>query len=255
MALNLRERFGPKEPDSRRLLAQDFEFAPSNYPPLRDFTVERNELELLERPLAVTRAWVLARGMEGLQLEFALCLDGPAAAFELLYQRASAFQRELPENRITDVSRGAGIGDAGIAWQWNDREPDGVLGFVRHNLLVFMKGAFERLQVFARELDTDLSKLETRAQYADSPHPLFDAAARRVTLETTAGSRLDLGTPPGGDSKYFFVAGGGSVNRDAHDPGHFYYRAGLEKGDYTIVAYRVGRGLLPDRQTLPVRIS
>jgi hypothetical protein len=253
MALNLRERFGPKEPDSRRVLGQDFEFSPSNYPSLKDFAVERNELELGEKPLAVTREYVIAYGMEGVQLELSLCLAGPAAAYELLFHRATSFQREPTPERVVDVARKLDIGDAGVGWQWDDREPDGVLGFVRFNVLAFMRGRFDRLQAFARELDADLSKRETRTEYADSPKLLFESAGRDGHA-TTAGARLDLGTSSNG-STTFFVATGGSVNRDAAEPGLFYYRAGLAKGNYTIVAYRVGKGLLPDRQTMTVRIS
>jgi hypothetical protein len=254
MALNLRDRFGPKEPDSRRLLGQEFEFSPSSYPSLREFTVEREELELGEKPLAVTRSFVLAHGPEGVQLQLALCLNGPKDAFELLFHRASSFQREPGPERIIDVSRNLDIGDGEVGWQWNDREPDGVLGFVRFNVLAFMRGRFGRLQAIARELDADLSRRETRTEYADSPEPLF-TAARAGGLEAVAGSRLDLGKPQRPDSRHFFVATGGSVNRDPSDPELFYYRAGLAKGSYSIAAWRVGKGLLPDRQTIPVRIS
>jgi len=255
MALNLRERFGPKQPDSRRMLAEEFEFSPSNYPALRDFTVERNELELLERPLAVTRGYVLAYGLEGVQLELALCLDGPAAAFELLFHRLSSFQRDPDADRLVDAAKTLGVGDTGVAWQWDDREPDGVLAFVRFNVLAFMRGRFERLVAFARELDADLSKRETRTEFPDSPKPFFESPSREGGLAIPAGGRLDLGSPMHAESQYFFMATGGSVNRDASDPAHFYYRAGLAKGRYSIAAYRVGKGLLPDRQTLPVRIS
>ena len=254
MALNLRDRFGPKDPDSRRMLGQDFEFSPSNYPSLLEFTVDRDEVGLDEKPLAVTRSYVLARGLEGVQLQLALCLQGPREAFDLLFHRASSFQREPEPERTLDVSRKLDIGDAGVGWQWDPREPDGVLGFVRFNVLAFMRGRFERLQAFARELDADLSRRETRSDYADSPEPLF-AAARAGGLEAAAGSRLPLGAPQRPDSQHFFVATGGSVNRDASQAGHFYYRAGLAKGSYSIIAWRVGKGLLPDRQTIPVRIS
>ena len=255
MALNLRERFGPKEPGARRLLGQDFEFSPSNYPSLQDFVVDRNELEFGEKPLAVMRTFVLARGMEGVQLELALCLAGPAAAIELLFQRASAFQREPEAGRIVDISRKLDIGDAGVGWSWSEREPDGVLGFVRFNVLVFMRGRFERLQALARELDADLAKRETRTEYTDSPTPLIESAARAGTLQAAAGARLDLDTSAPEGAQYFFIAIGGSLKRDDAAPAHFYYRAGLAKGEYTIVAYRVGKGLLPDRQTMTVGIS
>jgi hypothetical protein len=253
MAMNLRDRFGPKDPDSRRLLGQEFEFSPSNYPSLLEFAVERDDVELEEKPLAVTRSYVLARGPEGVQLQLALCLRGPGEAFDLLFHRASSFQREPDAERAIDVSRKLDIGDGGVGWQWDDREPDGVLGFVRFNVLVFMRGRFERLQAIARELDADLSRRETRNEYTDSPEPLF-TLARAGGLEAAAGSRLDLGRPQRADSRYFFVATGGSVNRDPSDPGLFYYRAGLAKGSYSISAWRVGKGLLPDRQTIPVRI-
>ena len=212
MALNLRDRFGPRGPDSRRLLGQEFRFSPSNYPSLWEFAVERDEPGLGEKPLAVTRDYVLAHGLEGLQLQLALCLRGPRDAFDLLFERASSFQREPAGERIADISKSSGVGEAGVGWQWSDREHDGVLGFVRFNVLAFMRGRFDRLQAFARELDADLLKRETLTEYTDSAVPMFDAAARAGGLDAAAGSRVPLGTPEPADSHYFFVASGGSVN-------------------------------------------
>ena len=255
VALNLRERFGPREPVTRRLLAQDFEFSPDKYPSLREFKLERDELGMSEKPLAVNRSYVLARGPEGLQLDLSLCLDGPDAAFELLFLRAGAFQRVPDSDRLVDVSAALQAGDAGVAWRWNERTSDGVLAFVRYNILVFMKGRFELLESFARELDADLSRLETRAEYGDSAAPVIEPVGTEGTLAAPAGTRFDLGKPPRPEAQHFFTASGGSVNRDASEPGRFYFRAGLQKGNFSIVAYRVGKGLLPDRQTIPVRIS
>src|SRR5262245_22572611 len=100
MPLNLRERFGPEGPPPRERLGEDFEFSAERFPSFREFVVDRNELDMREKPLAVTRRYVLSRGLEGLQLEFVLCLTGADAAVDLLFERASAFQRQPAANAI-----------------------------------------------------------------------------------------------------------------------------------------------------------
>src|SRR3990167_7460640 len=94
MALNLRERFGARKSGPRPSLAEDFEFVPTEYPSLREYRVEHEEVGLLEAPLAVDRSSFLSRGTDSLKLELALCLAGADAADELLFQRAAAFERE-----------------------------------------------------------------------------------------------------------------------------------------------------------------
>jgi len=194
MVLNLRERFGPKEPTPHRLLAQDFEFSAASYPSLRAFSIERNEIDMLEKPLAVTRRYVLSHGPAGLQLEFVLCLSGADAAVSLLFERASAFQREPAAEALIDVAAALHIGDVGVAWRWDAREPDGVLAFVRYNVLVFMRGPFEALQEQARELDSDLALRQTSTEYTDSGGMLLAMPADGGVSSVESGARLDLGS-------------------------------------------------------------
>ena len=253
MTLMLRERFGPKGPAPRRLLNEDFEFSAERYPSIQKLAIKRDELDMLEKPLAVTRRYVLSQGFVGYQLEFALCLTGPEAAVDLLFERASAFQREPRTAAVINLPEAERIGEVGVAWRWSEHEAEGVLGFVRHNVLVFMQGEYGALLNQARELDTELSRRQTTTEYSDRGGALLEMPAAGRELSVEPGARLDLGAVSS-DARYFFVASGGSVNRDAASPDRYYYRAGLVKGIYGIVVYRVGRGLLPDRQTLQIRI-
>lgn len=254
MALNLRERFGPKEPVPQLLLADDFEFSPAAYPSLREFRVDHEEVGVLETPVAIDRRYFLSHGSDSLRLELALCLAGFSAAVELLFQRASAFQREPADEAVVDLPRASGIGQVGVAWSWGKDERDGVAGFVRHNVLVFMQGRYETLLEHARALDAVLARGATTAEYFESAAPLL-AVSGEGALTVAPGGRIDLGLPTSPDAQHFFIASGGSVNRDPTEPTRYYYRAGLEKGTHLVTVFRVGRGLLPARQTIRVTIS
>jgi hypothetical protein len=254
MALNLRERFGPKSREPRMLLADDFRFLPSGYPSLRDFRIDHERVDMLEMPLAVDIQYVLSRGTDGLQLEFALCIAGFAAAVDLLFLRAGAFQREPADEALVDLPQANSIGDVGVAWRWGRDEADGVSGFVRHNVVVFMQGGYDALLQHAGALDAELERRATTTAYSDSDAPLLDGN-RGEAIKLAPGGRIDLGLPVSPEARHFFVASGGAVNRDPTEPARFYYRAGLEKGTYLIRVFRVGHGLLPARQTIPVAIS
>ncbi len=250
MATDLRARFGPQGSEPRPWMTSDFVFAPGELPSLREFRVEHEEVDLLESPLAVNRRVFLSHGSDTLRIEFALCLGGFDAAVGLLFQRAAAFQREPLEQAIVDIARTSGVGDVGLAWSWGER--DGEAGFVRHNVMVFLHGRHETLLRQAREVDAALSRQTTTASHSLRAETLFESGA---ALAVAAGDRVDLGEPLSRDAKHFFLATGGSVNRDPGDPSRHYYRAGLKPGDHVIDAYRVGRGLLPAQQTIRVTIS
>jgi hypothetical protein len=254
MPPNLRELFGPQGPRRRDLLAEDFEFSVGRFPSFREFVVDRNEPGMLEKPLAVTRRYILRRGLEGLQLEFVLCLGGSDAAVDLLFERASAFQRQPAADTLIDARSQLNIGETGIAWRWDEREPEGVLAFVRYNVLVFMRGRFQALEGQARELDADLSRRKVTIEYSDGEGPLLQTLTKGGTYSVARGGRLDLGSPILPDTGYFFVASGGSINRNTEDSTRYYYRAGLEKGTHTVAIYRLGSGLLADRQTIQIEI-
>jgi len=254
MALNLRERFGRKGPASQLLLADDFQFSTAAYPSLREFQVAHDDVGVLETPLAIDRRYFLTHGSDSLQLELALCLAGVAAAVDLLFERASAFQREPAEDAIVDLATANSIGEVGLAWPWGKGERNGVAGFVRHNVLVFLQGRYETLLEHGKALDAALARAATTKEYSDSSVVLL-AISGEGALTVTPGGRVDLGLPTSSDARHFFLATGGSVNRDANEPIRYYYRAGLEKGTYVITALRVGAGLLPARQTIRVTIS
>jgi hypothetical protein len=252
MALNLRARFGPLTAEPRPVLADDFVFSPSDYPSLREMRIEHDELTLLEAPLAVDRRYFLSHGSDSLQIEFALCLHGFGAAVDLLFGRLASFQREPSESAVVDMARTLGVGHVGFSWGWGPEERDGVVAFVRHNLLVMLLGRHDTLLQQARELDAALMRHPTAAASVPRAETMFAAAP---TLAVKAGERVELGAPAAPEDRYFFVATGGSVNLDADKPEHRYYRAGLTPGAYLIYAFRVGRGLLPTQQTLRVDVS
>jgi hypothetical protein len=255
MAINLRERFGPKVMQALPLQADDFEFRPGDHASMHEFRIEHEEVSLLEKPLAVERRYFMSHGSDTLRIEFALCLEGFAAALELLFQRAGAFQREPADNAVVDLSRDYSIGDAGLAWAWGADERDGVAGFVRRNVLVFMQGRHSLLIDHASALDAALSRLGSTPSYDDGRAVFFDVAGGERALTVAPGGRIDLGVPVPSGAQYFFTASGGSVNRDPAEPGRFYFRAGLDKGNHRVSAFLVGRGLLPARQTIPITIS
>jgi hypothetical protein len=255
MALNLRERFGARKSEPRPSLAEDFAFVPAEYPSLREYRVEHEEVSLLEAPLAVDRYYFLSRGTESLKIELALCLAGAEAADELLFQRAAAFEREPQPEAMVDLARSQTVGEVGLAWSWGGDERDGVAAFVRHNVLVFLQGRHEGLLEYARALDAALVRRKTVATYREDGEALFGVGGKDATLRAAPGTRVDLGPPTKPDAQHFFVATGGSVNRDPSDPARYYYRAGLEKGTHRLTAFRLGRGLLPVQQTLRITIA
>ena len=254
MALNLRERFGPKGVLPQSSLTGDFRFVPTEYTSLRAYRIEHEDVDVLEKPRAVDRLYFLTHGSDSLQLEFALCLEGATAAAELLFRRAEAFQREPAAEAVRDLVLAEGIGALGLAWSWSKEERNGVAGFVRHNVLVFLQGRYETLLQQARELDAALARTPVGAGPSETAEPSFDLG-HETTLRVAPGGRVDLGLPLRPGENHFFIASGGSVNRDPKEPTRHYFRAGLGKGPQLVTALRVGGGLLPARQMIRIMIE
>jgi hypothetical protein len=255
MALNLRERFGPKGALPRSSVTGDFRFVPSEYASLREYRIEHEEVDVLEKPLAVDRLYFLAHGSDSLQLELALCVEGAAAAVELLFRRLEAFQREPAAEAVSDLALTEGIGDVGVAWLWDKEERNGVAGFVRHNVLAFLQGRYATLIDQARELDARVAGLPTGTGPSQIDEPSFELGAREAALRVVPGGRIDLGLPVRPGEHHFFIASGGSVNRDAKEPARHYFRAGLVKGPQLVTVLRVDTGLLPARQAIRITIE
>jgi len=249
MASNLRERFGRKRALPQSSLTGDFRFVPAEYTSLREHRIAHEEVNVLEKPLAVDRLYFLAHGSDSLQLEFALCLEGAAAAAELLFRRAEAFQREPAAEAVRDLTLAQGTGDLGVAWLWGREERNGVAGFVRHNVLAFLQGRYETLLEQARELDAALVRTPAGAGPAQIDESSF------AVLRVPPGGRVDLGLPVRPGEQNFFIASGGSVNRDPKEPTRHYFRAGLGRGQQLVTVLRVGSGLLPARQTIRITIE
>ena len=215
MPLNLRERFGPKGAQPQSSLTGDFRFVPAEYTSLREYRIEHEEVNVLEKPLAVDRLYFLTYDSDSLQIEFALCLEGAAAATELLFRRAEAFQREPDVEAVRDLALAHGIGDVGLAWSWDKMERHGVAGFVRYNVLVFLQGA-QRVAApaGARTQDVALTSTPAGAGPSQTAEPSFEFAERETALRVAPGGRVDLGLPLRPGKNHFFIASGGSVNRD-----------------------------------------
>ena len=255
MPLNLRERFGPKGAQPQSSLTGDFRFVPAEYMSLREYRIEHEEVFVLEKPLAVDRLYFLTFDSESLQIEFALCLEGTAAATELLFRRAESFQREPDVEAVRDLALADGIGDVGMAWSWDKVGRHGVAGFVRYNVLVFLQGRYETLLQQARELDVALTSTPAGAGLSQTAEPSFAFAAPETALRVAPGGRVDLGVPLWSGEHHFFIASGGAVNRDPKEPTRYYFRAGLGKGPQLVTTLRVGAGLLPAHQTIRITIE
>ena len=258
MALDWRERLARGKPASRAVIAEDFRFSPAGHASLRAYAVAHEAAGMMPVPLAVERIVHLLHGSDALRVELDLCLDGPDAALGLLARHLGAFQRVVPEDAIVDLAP-LGIGDAGAAWPWAREDRNGVAGFVRRNVVVFMQGRYDGLVEQARDIDAALARLRTGDAYADNTATLFAVAAAGADASgpwrVQAADRLELGVPTPPDGDYFFQAEGGSVNRDRDAPERYYFRAGLRPGRHRIAVFRVGAGLLPERQTFAVLVG
>jgi hypothetical protein len=253
MALNLRERFGLKAAAPTVSLTADFRFVPAEHASLREHKVVHEEVDVLEKPLAVDRVLLLSQGSDSLQLELALCLDGPAAAAELLFNRLEAFQREPQSDAVRDLAALApGVGEPAVAWSWGQEDRNGVAGFVRHNVMALLQGRFDTLPAQAREIDAALARTPAGAGGTGA---VEQASFEPATLRVPSGGRLELGLPLRQGERHFFIASGGAVNRDPQDSQRHYFRAGLAKGPARITVLRVGSGLLPSRQILHITIE
>jgi hypothetical protein len=252
MPLDLRERFGPKGALPQSSISGDFRFDPAEIPALREYRIVQEDVDVLESPLGVDRLYDLASGRRQLRLELALSINGPAAALDLLFRRLAAFQRDPEENDVRDLAKLDGIGEVGVAWPWQGPDALGVVGFLRHNVVVMLQGLFEPAVQQARDLDAAIARASTGDKPSMREEPSFELGER---VTTNPGGRLDLGLPVKGDERLFFITSGGSVNRDPNQPSRYYFRAGLTRGLQTVTVLRVGAGLVPARQTIRITIE
>ena len=253
---SLREDFPPpiRPVDRPSVVADDFVFRLGDSPELARFRIDHEQVGLLETPLTVHRRYALADAEDPdvqLRLDFRLCLEGVDGAFESLYRFTESFQRPIPRDTLKSFRD---LGDLSFAWSWDEPLASEVVGFVRHNVMVSIRGvdAGGRPERLARELDTRLRALPTRDRYEPGSGALDEAGVPAVVGR---GARLTLAANRGGTERWFFLTTAGSVNRDPKDPDLWYYRAGLASGPAEIWLYRLGPGLLPRIERVDVTVE
>lgn len=244
----------------RPRLGEDYVFDPGRSPAAKDFNLDHESVFLQETPLAIVRRIHLQHGRQphtSVQVTLAACWNGFRDALALLARFAGSFERAIPEG-AANSARAHQVGDFGVTWAWSEKGGPDVLGFVRKNVLVGMRGsdAGESIVSLAREIDAALNAARSAEPYGDTPHTFFNEVRRRageVPRVPTAG-KLPLGSLPDGGSHFFFRTSGGSVNREADNPQSWYYRAGTQKGRQEIALYWVTSGILPHRDRLSVEV-
>lgn len=256
----LRERFDFKRlsEEARGLLASDFAFEPSGLSTLGAYGAVAQTVDLIESPLAILRHVDLShrdKAHRTIEVDLVLCIEGRPDALERLAWAVESFQREIPEEAITRVD---GLKDFGVGWAWDRGKPDHMVAFVRNNLVVTLfSHEPEDMGPVARELDAALPQ-PTVDSYSPSAGRVLERVRKGAgggEVRVQAGSRLELGEPAiAPEDSVFFLATGGSINRDPSRVKERYFRAGLEKGKFRITAFHVGRGLVPVVETLDVEI-
>ena len=259
----LRERF-PSESYKipTALLGKDWVFSPANYPALADLAVVHEEVSLCEAPLAVMLRISLAHPQKpsvSVQLNVVLCLNRAEDAVAFLFDFAGSFERPVPIERVWNTADASDTGDFGVAWSWTEGQEPDIIAFVRHNVLVMLDGnnAQERLAAAARQIDTTLRVLRTVSTYSDVKDGFFSAVRRTEgdVPRVAPRGRLTLGTATVPTERHFFLSDKGSVNRDPDQKDAWYYRAGAERGRREILLFRLGAGILPLKERLPVDVE
>jgi hypothetical protein len=229
----LRERFDQKQLtlENRELIVGDFVVESSSLSRLPGYEAAEQTVELLESPLAVRRHLDLRQenAHRAIAVDLVLCLEGRSDAVERLFWAVESFQRDLPDE---SVARLDGVRDFGLAWGWDPGTPRHMVALVRNNLVVTLF-AHELLDMesVAAELDSTLPQ-ETVDAYRPSSAGILTRAREAAgggEIRVEAGSRLALGAPVSlPDDTLFFLATGGSINRDPDRTEERFFRAGLE---------------------------
>ena len=246
----------------RPRLGEDYVFDSRVIAAATELRVDHENVFLEETPLSLVRQIHLQHGSKphtSLQLTLALCWNGFREALTLLSRFAESFERRIPEENVVNTAQAHRIGEFGVAWAWSEKGGPDILGFVRKNILVGVRGhdAGELIIPLAKEVDAALSSGKPTEQYGDTPHPLFTELRKREgeIPQVPATGKLSLGKPLSGQIRFFFLTSGGSVNREGDTPQSWYYRAGTQKGRQEITLFWVDAGILPKRDRLSVDVT
>ena len=257
----LRDQFNYKELIEKPipLLGENYQFRISDYPVLVDFSIKHHETFLLKNPLACVKEFFLSHAKQSgnINLSFSLCWNGFQDAVSLLFGFVESFQRNIRLENIKNTTETDQIGDFGLTWVWSGEKQRTVLAFVRNNVLITIKGRqiSDLIVPLAREIDNQLKVLNVTLKYNDSTGILSEVKKKKGEVPVVnAGKRIDIGKSPKKDRQLFFLVSGGSMNRDYENPDLWYYRAGMDKGSYSITLFKETSGILPIRESMTVEI-
>ena len=263
----LRERFSYDKIKqiSRPLLGENFVLERVKIPSLQLGKLLRQEVVLRRSPLAIIKRYYydVFKGSRrtSLILLFALCIDGFADAIELLFSFAEDFERPLPLVEVIETAKNYKLGDFGLAWAWQKKEPE-IVSFVRNNVFIVVQGQAgeNSLLNIAQEIDGQLNRLRTTEKYVEEKDGIFAQIKRRTdgVVKVEAGEKVTIGSLPKikkGVGFNFFLTTSGSMNREIAKPEQWYYRAGMSKGKHKITLLHADAGILPKKEQLDVVIT
>jgi hypothetical protein len=246
----------------RPRLGEDYVFDSRTVAAAKELRVVHESVFLEETPLSIVRQIHLQHGSRphtSLQVTLALCWNGFREALTLLLRFAASFERRIPEENVVNTAQAHQVGEFGVAWAWAEKGGPDILGFVRKNVFVGVRGhdAGELIVSLAKEVDAALRSGKPTEQYRDTPHPLFIELRKREgeIPKVPATGKLTLGKLPEGQSRFFFLTSSGSVNREGDNPQSWYYRAATQKGRQVITLYWVDPGILLKRDRLSVDVT
>jgi len=245
----------------RPLVGEDYVLDATKITAAREFKAVHENVFLDATSIALVRQVHLQNASKPhstLHATLVLYWNGFQDALAALARFAGSFERGVSAESLVSTVRAYEIGDFGVAWTWSGKGDPDVLALVRNNVFLGIRShnAAEVTLSLARAVDIDLRNLRTTREYSDTGHSLFGDLKKRdgEPLKVPATGRFLLGTLPAANTKFFFLASSGSVNRDADKPDTWYYRAGTKKGMQVIRLYWVEAGILPKRDALAVEV-
>jgi hypothetical protein len=257
----LQEIFNRAEiiPPSPQLINGNFRFAPQAIPALAEYKIVHQQARLIEHPTTLVRKYFLSDSTPDqtpIQITLSLCWAGFSEALDFLFGFSEALDLLFSPEKLIDTRKYA-LGDFGVAWDWVPGQIN-ILAFVRNNVFVGIQGFIQKdtLLSAAKAIDGAICQLAKTDRYLeDQSGFLAPVRASNETLSLPAGARLDIASQASSKETFFFVTSSGSMNRDSTRPDLWYFRAGNELGDQKIDLFRVDEGILPQKESLLIKVT